>query len=112
MKQSNELTTNQIHATPLLKCMLIGAGIGLALISLFLFIAGEGNPEWNSFWRIRPLVVVPIAGATGGLFYYVMDILRHRGTGLKILANIISLIVFVIGIWLGTVLGLAGTMWN
>lgn len=61
---------------------------------------------------IKPLIIVPLAGAIGGIFYYVMDHLRYNGGWKLILANILSLIAYSIGLWLGIVLGLDGTFWN
>lgn len=92
--------------------MLVGAGIGLALISLFLLSAGEPNPAWGKLWMIRPLIIVPFAGAMGGLcHHFIMHF--HRQAGIhKVIAVIVSVLVFLIGLWLGIVLGLDGTMWD
>ncbi len=62
MTQSSNLTS-QPHQISLVKRMLAGAGMGLLLISLFLLSAGEPNPEWGKQWIIRPLIIVPLAGA-------------------------------------------------
>ncbi|WP_394991687.1 potassium transporter KefB [Emticicia sp.] len=112
MTQSNNLTTKPIHPASLGKRMFLGAGIGLILITIFLFGAGKPNPEWGKFWMIRPLIIVPFAGAMGGAFYYFMDYLRYRGSLKKIVAIILSIIVYIIGLWMGIVLGLDGTLWN
>jgi hypothetical protein len=101
-----------LHTAPIVKRALQGAGIAFVLISLFLLAAGEGNPEWPRFWFIRPLLVVPFAGAVGGGFYFFMDHLRYQGGWRKVIANIASVIVYIFGLWMGTVLGLDGTMWN
>lgn len=92
--------------------MMIGAGIALAIISLFVFGADNPNPEWGKFWMIRPLIVTPLAGATGGAFFYFMNRLRLKGELNGVLAIILSLLVYIIGLWLGIVLGLDGTMWD
>lgn len=92
--------------------MMIGAGIALAVISLFVFGADNPDPAWGKFWMIRPLIVTPLAGATGGAFYYFMNQLRAKGQINGAVAVILSLIVYVIGLWLGIVLGLDGTMWD
>jgi hypothetical protein len=113
MTQSNELQKQPLHTATLTKRMLQGAAIGLVLISMFLLAAGEGDPSWHRLWMIRPLIMVPVAGAMGGVFYYFMDHLRYGGDWKrKAAANLISLVGYIIALWLGTVLGLDGTMWN
>ena len=112
MTQRNNLTTQPIHPASLGKRMLLGAGIGLLLISLFLLSAGEPNPAWGKLWMIQPLIIVPLAGAMGGLCnYFIVHFRNHIGIN-KTMATILSVIVFIIGLWLGIVLGLDGTMWN
>lgn len=111
MTQKNNLA-EQPRQLSMGKPMLIGAGIGLLLISMFVFGVDDPKPEWGKLWMIRPLIIVPTAGAMGGLFFYFMNYLSSRGSLNKILANILSLVVFLIGLWMGIVLGLDGTMWN
>jgi hypothetical protein len=112
MTQRNELQNQPIHPVSLGKRMLQGAGIGLILIIFFLLGAGEPDPEWPKLWMIKPLLMVPAAGALGGIFYYNMDHLRCQGGWREALAYVLSLIVYLIVLWLGTVLGLNGTMWD
>src|SRR4051812_2382878 len=112
MTERNNLRTQPSQPVSLAKPILIGAAIGLILISWFLLSAGKGNPSWPKFWIIRPLIIVPLAGATGGAFYYFMNHLSLQRRLNKFVAVILSLIVFIIGLWLGTVLGLDGTYWN
>lgn len=103
-----------LHKVSLAKRALQGAGIALVLISIFLLKAGEPdpNPGWPKLWFIRPLIIVPFAGAMGGVFYYFMDYLRYQGGWRKLLANVLSLVVYIIGLWMGTILGLDGTWWD
>lgn len=103
---------SQAAKGPIVKRMLVGAGIGLILISFFLLSADYVDLDWGKFYMIRPLILVPMAGAMGGLFYHLMDELRSQGGWRKTLAIILSLIVYIIGLWLGFVLGLDGTYWN
>lgn len=106
-------TTNQnIHGASLTKRMLQGASIALVLIALFLSTVRNPDPSWPKLWMLRPLVVVPIAGALGGVFYYFMDHFRYMGGWKKIAAHFISLIGYLFLLWIGTVLGLDGTLWN
>ncbi|RAW02237.1 potassium transporter KefB [Pseudochryseolinea flava] len=93
------------------KRMLIGAGIGLLAI-LFFLVPGEANPEWSKFWMIRPLIIVPLAGAMGGMCnYYILQFQKLVGLN-KIVAVVLSILVFIVGLWMGIVLGLDGTMWD
>ncbi len=113
MTQENNITQPISGKSPLAKRMLIGAGIALTLIIIFLSGAGEPNPEWPKFWMLRPLIVVPFAGAMGGLCYHLIDyFLGKKGGWKKVVAIILSVIVYIFGLWMGTVLGLVGTMWN
>jgi hypothetical protein len=112
MKQQNSLTTHIINRPSLSIRMLIGAAIGLGFITLFLSTAGPGDPSWPKFWMLRPLVIVPLAGAMGGLCFYIIDIMRHRYGWNKWLAYFASLLIFIVGLFMGIVLGLDGTFWN
>lgn len=112
MTRRDESQNQPVHVASVGKRMLVGAGIGLTLISFFLLGAGEPAPHWPTLWWIRPLLVVPAAGALGGLFYYNMDPLRAQGGWRTAFAYILSLLVYLLVLWLGTVLGLAGTMWD
>lgn len=105
-------STSPLDQASLIKRMIVGAAIGLLLISLFLISAGEPNPEWGKLWMLKPLIIVPLAGAMGGLCNYFI-VHFHNLAGLnKTIAIILSVIVFIIGLWLGIVLGLNGTYWN
>jgi hypothetical protein len=105
-------STSQPHQFSISKRMVVGAGIGLILISLFLLSAGDPNPEWGKLWMIRPLLIVPLAGAIGGLCnYFIVHFHNQVGVN-KTVAMVVSVLVFVIGLWLGIMLGLDGTMWN
>lgn len=112
MTNTSDSSTQLIHSSSLIKRMLAGAVPGLLLISLFLAGTGEPDPSWGEYWMLRPLIVVPIAGAMGGAFYYFADQIGRRLGWNKTLIIILSLIVYLIGLWLGSVLGLAGTYWN
>ena len=113
MLQRN-LISHYINPASLAKRMMIGAGIALFLIGLFLL--GDGdlpvNPEWPKYWFIRPFIVVPIAGAMGAAFSCLLDDLRHQGGWKQAFALFFSLFVYIVAIWLGTVFGLDGTLWN
>ena len=112
MTQNNNSATQPIQPVSLSIRMLVGAGIGLAVISLFVFGINNPNPEWGKFWMMRPLIVVPLAGAMGGLCNYFLIHFHNRFGINKAVAVIVSGFVFIIGLWLGIVLGLDGTLWD
>ena len=111
MTTSSHSSQKTVHPVSLSRIMLMGAAIGFIL--MFLFIYGvQAKPEWSPYWKIRPLVVISFAGALGGFFYYQLDFLRVRGDWNILAANFVSPIIFLFGLWMGTVLGLNGTLWN
>lgn len=89
-----------------------GAIIGLGLIIFFLATADKADPAWGRYWMIRPLLVVPIAAGGGSAFSYFLEPLRKKGGWKMVLALLLSVLVFVIALWLGIVVGLDGTYWN
>jgi hypothetical protein len=112
MTQKNNLTTQPVHPASLAIRMIVGALIGLLVISFFVFSADEPNPEWGKYWMIRPLIITPPAGAMGGLCNYLL-VHFHDKVGIhKAIAMSLSVIVFLVGLWMGIVLGLDGTMWD
>jgi hypothetical protein len=112
MTQQNESQTQPNQPVSLAKPIVIGAAIGLILISFFVFGVDHPNPAWGKLWMIKPLVIVPLAGASGGAFYYFMAHLNSHSGLNKTVAIVLSLMVYIIALWLGTVLGLNGTMWD
>ena len=112
MTNEKKLTTDLVHPASLGKRMVQGAGIAFTVITIFLLGAGESSPYWGRFWMIKPLIIVPLAGALGGAFYYCMDYLRFQGGADKVMASFLSLIIYIFGLFLGIVLGLDGTLWD
>lgn len=108
----NNITTMLANPTLVGKRMILGTVIGLIVILIFILPVRHPNPDWGKLWMIKPLIITPLAGGMGGLFYSFMDAVRHEGGFKKIGANILSLLVFIIGLWMGIVLGLDGTLWN
>ena len=111
MAQNNNLTVPPIHISAG-KRMVVGAGIGLLLISLFVVGVKNPNPAWGKLWMIRPLLIVPFAGAMGGLCNYFLIHFHDRISVNKPIAMLVSVFVFMIKLWLGSFLGLDGTLWD
>lgn len=94
------------------KRMLIGAAFGLVLISFFVSGVNNPDPNWPEYWKVRPIIVVTIAGAIGAAFADFLHLLRRQGGIYRALGIILSLVGFIVILWLGSVLGLAGTLWD
>ncbi|MBP6396944.1 MAG: hypothetical protein KBF57_09065 [Saprospiraceae bacterium] len=102
-----------ISNKPLLyRRLTIGAAIAFAWTAFFLYKGGAFDPKWPSFWYLRPLILVPLAGAVGGVFYHLMEGYRNRGRWMKVGINLLCILVYIVGVWIGTVLGLAGVWWD
>lgn len=99
------------HLNGSAKPMLVGAIFGLLFLGQFVLRVDPNHPDWGNFWMIQPLVMGAIAGAGAGFFFYYMSLFRLSGIT-KIMSLLLCLVIFVIAMWMGTVLGLHGTMWN
>lgn len=111
MTSKNIFSKENIDFASLSKRMLIGGAIALIAIAL-LVLPTVGKPEWGDYWKIRPLLVTTLAGVTGGACsYFIISWFRQNGYN-KILAYVLSFIVFIIGLWMGSILGMAGTLWD
>ncbi len=97
----------------LLKRVLIGAGIALLLISIFIMPSIlHPKPEWSRLWMIRPLLVVPVAGGLAGAIIHVLLGWQAKHGWPKILVYFVCLLGYIIALWMGTVAGLDGTLWD
>ncbi|QMU30903.1 potassium transporter KefB [Adhaeribacter radiodurans] len=111
MTEQNKSQNQSIYRASFVKPVVVGAGIALLVISFFVFGVDNPHPEWGKFWQVRPLIITPLAGAIGGAFYSFLDYQSSRGFN-RTVAILLSIVVYLIGLWLGIVLGLAGTMWD
>ena len=111
MTPKNAIRLFPINFSSLILRMTLGGLIGLMLIAVFLY-PSDPNPEWGRFWWVRPFIIVPFAGAMGGAFNYIVSQQTFTRRWVKIAAIIFSLFVFLVGLWMGFVLGLDGTYWD
>jgi ABC-type transport system involved in cytochrome c biogenesis permease subunit len=112
MTQQNSVVDRTGQSSSLKKRMFIGAGIALVLIIVFLSGVNHPNPQWGRLWMIKPLLVVTLAGAMGGLYTYYLQTLLGANGQRRIIIALLSILGFIVAIWLGSVLGLNGTLWN
>lgn len=108
----NQSSNLQITSSSIMRAGAIGALIGFTFIALFVFPIDNPRPEWGEYWRVRPLILTPIIAALGAISgFLVLKAGSHYGVNRSV-AFIIGLLGFIISLWLGIVLGLAGTLWN
>ncbi|MDQ7948574.1 MAG: hypothetical protein REI78_01090 [Pedobacter sp.] len=112
MKALQHSSPQPIHTPALLKRILIGAVVGLALISVFLSGNIQARPEWGRYWMAKPFLMMAFAGAMGGLCFYFINRFFAQHQWSKTLAIVVSLLVCIAGLFFGFVLGLNGTLWN
>lgn len=112
MTNPNNATARPVDRASLAKHCVIGWVIGFAVISFFIFGVDNPKPEWGDFWRVKPLIITPLSGAAGGAVFYFMEYIGSQRGWPKALTVILSFIISVVGLWMGIVLGLNGTMWN
>jgi len=91
---------------------IIGYCIALICISLLIFSVANPNPVWGKNWFVKPLVITPIVGAIGGISFYIINCISFKNEALKFARIVISILVFLFYLWIGTILGLDGTLWN
>lgn len=112
MTQQNDANLIQVNPIAAAKRMLIGAAIAFALILSLLLSVKDPKPEWGTLWMLKPLLITPLAGAGGGAFFYYMTQIVKNNVWAKLIATLVGLVGYVIAIWLGSVLGLNGTLWD
>jgi hypothetical protein len=113
MTNTNNISNYRFNAATLTKYMLIGAGIGLGLMALFLAGADEAKAEWGKLWMVKPLIIMPLGAAGGGACVYFLYLLfGYQGGWKKTATIVIGIIGFIIALFLSFVLGLDGTYWN
>ncbi len=111
MEHTRNLNTT-LNKPLLIKLLLLGSVTGLIVALVFIRSAGDVNPTWPTYWMIRPLIILPLAGATAGAFSYYLLQLTTRGGWRRVLAIALSLVICLVGLWMGIVLGFDGTLWN
>lgn len=102
----------KINTSTLVKCIVAGAAFNLVLIGIFLSGVDDPDPAWGKYWMVRPLIIVPFGGAVGGTIFYLLNFYSRQLGFHRALATVLGVIIFIIGLWLSTVIGLDGTLWN
>lgn len=92
--------------------MALGAATGLLLILFFVLGTDRTDPDWPKLWMVKPLITAPLAGSIGSLLYDMINPVRYQPGWKRTVANVAGLLAVLTSLWIGTVLGLDGTMWD
>ena len=112
MTAKNNLTSPYADKALLIKRALIGAIIGLVVILTFVLPIKNPRPEWGQYWMVRPIIVTPIVVALAGASTKFLESLRNERGFIKVVAYILTIAIYLFGLWFGIIAGLAGTLWD
>lgn len=112
MTQHHIFWSELFKSSTITRRALAGAIPAFIVIGLFLMMPYTVDKGWSKYWMLRPLFIVPLAGAMGGLFYHFMDTCRKCNGWNRLLTISASVLVYVVGVWLGIIAGLDGTLWD
>ncbi|GAB3218596.1 hypothetical protein J0A67_03075 [Algoriphagus aestuariicola] len=84
---------------------LLGAFPPFALL-LFVILTKEDVFE---SWMLAPLTIIPLGGAFGGVFFYLMGFVWFPSGKNKLFAVIISTILYFVALWISSVLAFSIT---
>ena len=104
-----------LHNKPLGKFVLQGAGLALLLVIIFLAIIFPiggvltGKTFWEGVWQFLPLVTVTAGGALGGTVYYLVVQRLHPSAWQKVMATMMSILIYIVLLWLSLVAGFSAT---
>lgn len=79
---------------------LLGASAPFSLL-LFIIFTKE---EISESWMLVPLILIPMGGAAGGLFFYLMGFVWFPRGNQKLIAIIFSTILYFVAIWISAVI--------
>ncbi|RFS14358.1 potassium transporter KefB [Emticicia sp. C21] len=108
MTAKNNLTMQHL----VIKRALIGAAIGLVVISCFILSVNNPKPEWGQYWMIRPFIVTPLVVALAGICTSFLASLGNNGGIKRIIAYTLTILIYFFSLWFGIVAGLGGTLWD
>jgi hypothetical protein len=94
MNITPELQKNFLHAS------ILGAVFPLSYILLIIFF----KEDLFEKWMLMPLMLIPLGGAIGAIFFYLMGFHWFPNGRKKLLAILFSTMIYFICLWLSAVL--------
>lgn len=91
------------------KDLILPSSLGASLpLALLLFVILNKEDVFES-WMAYPLTIIPLGGAAGGAFFYLMGFHWFPEGKNKLFAVIFSTILYFVGLWISAVMAFAIT---
>ncbi|MFC3415464.1 hypothetical protein [Algoriphagus hitonicola] len=88
---------------------LLGASLPLAWLLFIILTKGDLFETWMYY----PLIIIPLGGSAGGIFFFLMGFKWFPKGNQKLVAVIFSTILYFVAIWISAVMAFAVTgHWN
>jgi hypothetical protein len=106
---------NTLSKTPFgsIKDLVLPAGLGASIPFVLLSFIILSNEEIFEHWIFLSLLIITSGGAVGGIFFYLMGFHWFPTGNKKLIAIILSIILYFVTLWISAVLAFALTGdWN
>lgn len=90
----------------------LGFAIAFLLVFGLIVTVNNPNPVWGKNWFVKPLILTPTVAAFGGFAFYYLSSISFRNQWISIAKTIVSILAYIFFLWIGTVIGFNGTLWN
>jgi hypothetical protein len=95
------------------KGLLLSSALGASIPMAWLLIIILTKEDLFESWMYYPLILIPLGGALGGIFFYLMGFHFFPSGKKKLIALIFSSFCYFISVWMSAVLAFAITgLWN
>ncbi len=93
--------------------IVLGFGVAFILVSALILSVNAPNPVWGKNWFVKPILLTPVIAAPGGgVFYLISRISFENQLLFKLLKALLCLLAYIFFLWIGTIIGFNGTLWN
>lgn len=90
----------------------LGFAIAFVLVTALILSVNNPNPVWGKNWFVRPILLTPVIAATGAGVSYLISTISFRNQLFNLFKILLCLLAYIFFLWIGTVIGFNGTLWN
>lgn len=96
-----------------IKDLLLPAVLGASLPLVWLIFLILTKEDLLEIWMLYPLTIIPLGGALGGIFFFLMGFRWFPTGNQKLIAVIFSTLMYFVALWMSAVMSFAITgHWN